>query len=72
MPIAIAPIDWQFQALIFQGGDQIAALIVDRAPALEMVVVFGHREQTIPRDISSTQHILEERDYILALPGSPE
>ena len=34
-----------------EGGDQLADLAVDRADAAEVVVVLGHFEQALTRDV---------------------
>ena len=44
MPVAISPVDGDFQDGS-EGGDQFSVLIVDGAAAFEVVIVFGHFEQ---------------------------
>ena len=70
MPIAIAPVDRKPHAGLLQRGDQLAALIVDRAATAKVVVMFRDRQHTFPRDISAAQHVLEEGNYVFALFGS--
>ncbi len=76
MPIAITPIDGQLQAvarqLAFQRGDQCTVLIVDRAPAIEVIVMFRDGEHALARHVAAAQYILEKRHDVVRLFGSSE
>ena len=47
-----------------QGGDQFAALIVDRAAPAEVVVVLRHLQHALARHVAAAQDVLEERDHV--------
>ena len=76
MPVAIAPIDGQVRAVGFQfsaqGGDQRAVLVVDGALAAEAVIILGHLEHALARDVPSAQDVLEKRHHVLRLVGPAE
>ncbi len=51
-----------------QRGDQRLVLLVDRADAVEVVVVLGHALQPLARDAAAAGHVLQERhDLVVAL-----
>ena len=61
MPVAIPPIDRQLRAtsrkfglreFVFDRRDQIAGLLVDRAFAVEVVVVLGDGQHALARDVA--------------------
>src|SRR5580692_715191 len=69
MPVAIAPVDRQLRAVlrefVLESGDQFAGLLVDGAFATEMVVVLGDGQHTFARNVSATQYVFEEGDYVV-------
>src|SRR6185312_11156712 len=71
MPVAVSPIDREMETggfeFRFEGGDQVAALAVDGADAIEVVIVFGDFEQALAGDVAAAEDVFEERDDILAL-----
>ena len=56
----------------FESCDQFASLLVDRALAVEMVVVLGDREHALARNIPSAQNVFEEWNHIVAGFGPPK
>ncbi len=76
MPIPVSPINWHAGSvalqLRFQGGDQFPRLLVDRALALEVVVVFGHRQHALPGNIAPAQHGFKKRNHLFARLWPPE
>ena len=68
MPIAVSPIDGEIRAMlskfVFDGRDQFARLLVDWALAIEVVLVFGNREQAFARNIASAEDVFEEGNDI--------
>ena len=62
MPVAIAPVNRKFDPrciqFIPQRSDESAILIVDRAFATEMIVMFGDFEQPLTRDIAAASYVL--------------
>ena len=76
MPIAIAPIDRQRRAvggqLGLEGGDQGPILVVDRTAAAEMLVVLGHGQHPLARDIFAPQHVFQKRHHLVRPFGSAE
>src|SRR5829696_7586679 len=56
MPIAVSPVDGNtgplHRQLLFQRGDQVAILLIDRTHAAEQVVVFGNLKHSLPWNIS--------------------
>src|SRR5437899_2372102 len=69
MPVAISPVDGQLGTMlrefVFESRDEFPGLLVDRALASEVVVVLGNRQHAFPRNIPSTQDVLEKRDHIV-------
>ena len=63
MPVSIPPVNGD-RNLFLQRGNQIPILIVDRAAASEMVIMFGNGEKPFARNISATQDIFEKRNYV--------
>ena len=55
-----------------QAGNQLAALLIDRADSTEVIIVFGHFQHAFAWYRFASQHILKERDYILTLLGAAE
>jgi len=53
VPVAISPIDRDFHHLP-QRRNQRPVLIVNRAPALKMVVMGSHRQKALPGDVASS------------------
>ena len=64
MPVAIAPINRQRHQRR-QRGNQIAALLIDRAAPIEMVVVFRHGEHAFAGNIAAAQNIFKEGNYVV-------
>src|SRR5215471_1429319 len=66
MPIAISPIDGKIRTVVskfvLDGCDQITCLLVNRAFAVEVVIVFGNGEHAFARDVASAKHVFEEGD----------
>src|SRR5271169_4019882 len=62
MPVAVAPVDRQRDFLL-QGRDQLAALAVDGAASAEVVIVFGHGQKPLARDVAASQHALQKWDH---------
>ena len=56
MPVAIAPIDRDLDDFL-QRGNQSPVLIVNRAAAIEMIIMFRHFEQPFARNIAPAQNI---------------
>ncbi len=52
--------------------DQVANLVVDRAPAAEVVVVFGDFEESLPGHVSTFGDVLKERHHVVGLLGTAE
>ena len=48
-----------------QRSDKLAVLFVDRAPAPEMIIVFGNLKQTFMGNITAPCHVLEKGDVRL-------
>src|SRR4249919_3462548 len=69
MPVAVAPVDRQRNVVGGEvgtnGGEQLAALVVDRAPATEAVVVLPHLREPFGWDTSATGDVLQERDHVV-------
>src|SRR4249919_851635 len=69
MPVAVAPVDRQRNVVGGEvgtnGGEQLAALVVDRAPATEAVVVLPHLREPFGWDTSATGDVLKERDHVI-------
>ena len=69
MPIAISPIHGKIRTavseFVLNGRYQIACLLIDRAFAIEVVIVFGNGEHAFPRDVASAKHVLEEGNDII-------
>src|SRR5260370_5878893 len=67
MPVPVSPIDWQLRPvplqLRFQRADQVTGLLIDRALTLEVVIMFGHGQQALARDVPSAQHVFKEGKY---------
>src|ERR1700730_3253147 len=76
MPVAISPIDGQANPVPGQFGlevrDELPVLVVDRALAPELVVVFRHFQDALARHVLATQDILEERHYFFGPLRTPE
>ena len=71
MPVSISPIHRHVQRGA-QLADQLAILVVDRTPAVEVIVVFRDFEQPLARNVAPAQHVLEERNHFLMFFGSTE
>src|SRR5579864_4686699 len=76
MPVSIAPVDRQPGTVAgqfrFEARDQSTVLIVDRALAAEMIIVLGHFEHALARNIAAAQNVFEKRDDIVRLLRSSE
>ena len=76
MPVAIAPVDRQLRTVAIEFGlqrsNQLAILFVDRTLAAELVIVLGDGQHSFARNISATQHIFEEGNYLLVRLGTAE
>ena len=55
-----------FHKFSFQRRDQIASLLVNRALAPEMVVVFRHGQEPFSRNVFSAQHSFEEGNHLFS------
>jgi hypothetical protein len=71
VPVAIAPIDGQIDHL-FESRDERPIVIVNRAAAAEVIVVFRYFQHPLARDVPSAQDIFEKRDYVFVLLRTPE
>ena len=60
--------------LTAQRGDQIAAMIVDRATATEVMVARRDFQQAFLRDVPAASHILQKRYnvFLLFRPSKPD
>ncbi len=69
MPVAVPPIDRQVDPsrcqLRREYGQQVANLLIDRADATEMLVMFGHFQHSFPGDIPPPQHVLQKRQDLV-------
>ncbi len=76
LPVAIAEVNRQVDIAAFQFAldrrNQLAVLFVDRANAIEVVVVFCDLQHAFSRDRFSAEHIFEERDHIFVAFGPSE
>ena len=76
MPVSVSPIDRQRGAvsfqLFFQRGNQFSGLLVDRALAFKVVIVFGYSEKPLTRDIFSAQHVFQKGNHFFTRFGSAE
>src|SRR5258708_18061678 len=74
MPVAIPPIDWQPRPvslqLRVQRGNQRPRLLVDRTLSLEVVIMLGHGQHALPRNVPPAQPVLEEGNHLF-LPSRP-
>src|SRR5271157_1608729 len=50
-----------------QGVDQLAHLSVDRTGTPAMIIMLGHLEQTLARDVPATRHVFQKRNDIFLL-----
>ena len=41
-------------------------MIVDRAAAIEMIVVFGDGQHSFARDVAAAQDVLQKRNHVFA------
>jgi len=61
MPVAIAPVNRQMNRALIQlpsqSSNQLAALIVDRAPAAKVIIMGGNFQQAPARDIPAARNI---------------
>src|SRR5713101_9500515 len=68
MPVTVSPIDWQLWAMLLQlrpqRGNQLARLLIDRALALEVVIVLGHGQHAFARNVPSAQHVFQEGNHL--------
>ena len=71
MPVAIAPINTPGGTIAvelgLQGGDQGPVLSIDRAHAAEMVVMFGHGQHSLARNVLAAEHVFQKRDDVVRL-----
>ena len=52
VPVPVSPVNRELHHLP-QGGYQFPVLVVNRAPAIKMVVMGRHRQQALPGDVAS-------------------
>ena len=68
MPVAISPINRKLRAAggeqTFETGDQRAILIVDRASAVEMIIVLRYFEHPLAWNVAATQNVLKKRNDV--------
>ena len=77
VPVAVAPVDGETAEAVgvevrADSREQSAALIVDRAPPAEVVVVLPDCLQPLARDAATSRDVLEERHDVARLLGSTE
>ncbi len=76
MPVAISPIDRQLRAMLrqlaFQGRNQSAILFIDGTLSAQLVVVLGHFQHALARNVFAPQDVLEKRHHIGGLFRSAE
>ena len=69
VPVAIAKINGQTRPVagkfFFEPRDQGAVLLVDRAFAAELIVVLGHGQHALARDIFAAEHVFQKRNHVL-------
>lgn len=69
IPVAIAPINWELDPIFVQfnsqSPNQLATLFIDGAHAVEVVVMFGHRQHPLTGDIFTSKHIFQEGNDIV-------
>lgn len=70
-PVAIAPIDGKREKR-FEAGKEFAALGIDGGDAIEVVVMFGHFEKALSRDVAAAEDIFEEGDDVVFAFGAAE
>lgn len=70
MPVAVAPIERQVDVVLIkfgaECGEEITALLVDRADTIEVVVVFGDFEESFAGDRFASEDIFQEGNHIFA------
>ncbi len=71
MPVPIAPINGQRNTLP-QRRHQRAILIVDGTAAVEVVIVLGHFEHPLPRNVAAAQHVFQKRNHLFMFFGAAE
>ena len=68
-PVPVPPVDGQRQAAGREGGadrgQQVPALLVDRAHPADRVVVLGHAGQPLRRDAAAAGDVLQERHDVV-------
>ncbi len=76
VPIPIAPVNWQADVpplqLVVKCSDQLPQLRVDRAHALEMVIMLRHLKHPLAWDRLAPEDVFQERNYVVAGFGSTE
>ena len=76
VPVPIPPINRQPHAATakfrLQDPDQVADLVVDGAPAVEVIIMLGHLHHPLAGDVPPAQHVLQERDHVVLLLRPPE
>ena len=55
-----------------QSRDEFANLGVDRADAVEVIVVLGDLKHPLAGNVASAKHVLQKRNDIVPLLGTPE
>ena len=58
--------------LFLEGGDQLSALLVDRAHPAEKLVMLRDLEHPLARHVLAPQHVLEERHHVVGAFGPAE
>ena len=76
LPVAVAPEERQADAAAVelgpQRGQQLPALVVDRAPAAEQEVVLAHLGQPLAGNAAAPGDVLQERHHVLGTFGPTE
>src|SRR6202521_2315767 len=76
MRVPVPPIDWQRRPAALQARlqscNQLSGLLVNRAFALEVVVMLGDSQDALPWNISPAQHILKKRNHLFTRLRSAE
>ena len=76
MPVAIAPVDRQLRPVGVQFGDQRGqqgtVLAVDRANAVEKLVVPGNFQKPLARDVFAANDVFQKRHHVVRPLGTAE
>ncbi len=55
-----------------QRGDQVPALLINGTAPVEVVVVFGHFEQALARNVAAAEYIFQEGNDVFGVLRSAE